>query len=97
MSASALSIAHVSKVFGGLRAVDDVSFDVAPGERRVVIGPNGAGKTSLFHCISGAHSATSGAVTCFGQDITHLPEHQRTLCGISRTFQISSVFADLTA
>ena len=97
MSASALSIAHVSKVFGGLRAVDDVSFDVAPGERRVVIGPNGAGKTSLFHCISGAHSATSGAVTCFGQDITHLPEHQHTLCGISRTFQISSVFADLTA
>ena len=97
MSASALAVTGLSKAFGGLRAVDEVSFDVAPGERRVLIGPNGAGKTTLFHCISGAHRATSGSVACFGYDITHLAEHQRTLRGIGRTFQISSVFIDLPA
>lgn len=97
MNAKALSINGVSKSFGGLRAVDEVSFDVAVGERRVLIGPNGAGKTTLFHCISGAHRATSGSIECFGYDITQLAEHQRTLQGIGRTFQISSVFVDLPA
>jgi branched-chain amino acid transport system ATP-binding protein len=92
----ALSLVDVSKVFGGLRAVSRVSLEVAVGERRVMIGPNGAGKTSLFHCISGAHQATEGRILCFGQDITRLAEHERTLCGIGRTFQISSVFVDLT-
>jgi branched-chain amino acid transport system ATP-binding protein len=96
MTASALSLAGVSKVFGGLRAVSNVSLDVSVGERRVLIGPNGAGKTSLFHCISGAHQASSGRIASFGQDITHLSEFERTVLGIGRTFQISSVFIDLT-
>ena len=96
LTVSALSLVAVSKVFGGLRAVSQVSLDVAAGERRVLIGPNGAGKTSLFHCISGAHQASSGRILCFGKDITGLSEHQRTLAGIGRTFQISSVFVDLT-
>lgn len=96
MSESALSLQSVVKTFGGLRAVDGVSLQVATGERRVVIGPNGAGKTSLFHCISGVHRPTSGVIQCFGDDITYLPEPQRTLKGVGRTFQISSVFAELT-
>lgn len=91
-----LILDQVVKRFGGLHAVKGVSLQVEPGERRVVIGPNGAGKTSLFHCISGALQVTSGRIECLGQDITHMPEHQRTLLGIGRTFQISSVFADLT-
>ncbi|CAA9386543.1 MAG: ABC transporter, ATP-binding protein 1 (cluster 4, leucine/isoleucine/valine/benzoate) [uncultured Ramlibacter sp.] len=93
---AALSLANVCKAFGGLRAVDDVTFDVQPGERRVLIGPNGAGKTSLFHCISGALLPTSGRITCFGEDVTRLAEHKRTALGVGRTFQISSVFNELT-
>jgi len=97
MSETALSVSNVSKVFGGLRAVDGVSLEVAKGERRVVIGPNGAGKTSFFHCISGVHQLTAGKITCFGEDISNLKEYDRTLRGVGRTFQISSVFSDLTA
>lgn len=96
MSTPALALRSVTKTFGGLRAVSDVSLEVAPGERRVIIGPNGAGKTSLFHCISGVLQASSGSIACFGEDITRLPEPERTHKGVGRTFQISSVFADLT-
>ncbi len=96
MSTPALSLQSVTKNFGGLRAVSDVSLQVAPGERRVIIGPNGAGKTSLFHCISGVLQPSSGIIQCFGEDITRLPEPDRTQKGVGRTFQISSVFADLT-
>jgi len=96
MNQFALSLQSVVKMFGGVRAVDGVSLQVAPGERRVVIGPNGAGKTSLFHCISGVIRPTSGVIQCFGEDITQLSEPQRTQKGVGRTFQISSVFAELT-
>jgi len=96
MSTMALTVSNVSKVFGGLRAVDDVSLSVAQGERRVVIGPNGAGKTSFFHCISGVHPLTAGSIHCFGEEISSLSEHERTLKGVGRTFQISSVFVDLS-
>lgn len=96
MNEAALSLVSVTKNFGGVRAVNNISMQVAPGERRVIIGPNGAGKTSLFHCISGALQATSGDIQCFGQDITHLSEPDRTQIGVGRTFQISSVFTELT-
>jgi branched-chain amino acid transport system ATP-binding protein len=96
MMSAALEVNALTKSFGGLRAVDNVSFTIAPGERRVIIGPNGAGKTTLFHCISGTLAPTSGQLRLFGTDITHLPEHARTALGIGRTFQISNVFADLT-
>jgi branched-chain amino acid transport system ATP-binding protein len=79
-----------------LLAVNEVSFDVQAGERRTIIGPNGAGKTSLFHCISGVLSTTSGQIQFKGQDITTWPENRRTYLGMGRTFQISSVFTDLT-
>lgn len=92
----ALALRSVVKSFGGLRAVGGVSLAVQPGERRVIIGPNGAGKTSLFHCISGVLDATSGSIECFGEDVTRLPEAERTQRGVGRTFQISSVFTQLS-
>lgn len=97
MSETVLSLRGVHKSFGGIHAVDNVSFDVKAGERRVLIGPNGAGKTSLFHCISGAHTPTTGSIVFRGEPITQLPEHKRTLLGIGRTFQISSVCLELSA
>ena len=95
MTEAAIRVGGLSKVFGGLRAVDGVSFDVAAGERRVLIGPNGAGKTTLFHCITGTLRPSAGEVMLFGRAITRLPEPRRTALGLSRTFQISNVFADL--
>ncbi len=92
----AIALAGVAKVFGGLRAVDGVSFSVMPGERRALIGPNGAGKTTLFHCITGTLKPSSGNVRLFGNDVTDAPEHARTLLGMGRTFQITNVFPDLT-
>jgi branched-chain amino acid transport system ATP-binding protein len=96
MSEAAIRVERLSKVFGGLRAVDDASLEVASGERRVLIGPNGAGKTTLFNCIAGTLHATSGRVLLFGKDISTLAENRRTALGMGRTFQISNVFTDLT-
>ena len=96
MTAPAIEIDRLSKHFGGLRAVDDVSLSIAPGERRVLIGPNGAGKTTLFNCIAGTHKPTGGRVVLFGKDISSLPENRRMAFGMSRTFQISNVCTDLT-
>jgi len=95
MSSPAIRVGGLAKDFGGLRAVDGVSFDVAAGERRVLIGPNGAGKTTLFHCITGVLWPSAGEVALFGRGITRLAEPARTALGMSRTFQISNVFADL--
>ena len=92
----AIAVDRLSKVFGGLRAVDDVTLAVAAGERRVLIGPNGAGKTTLFHCIAGTLQPSAGRVAMFGTDISDLPENRRTARGISRTFQISNVCIGLT-
>jgi branched-chain amino acid transport system ATP-binding protein len=94
--APAIAIQRLAKVFGGLRAVDDVSLSVEAGERRVLIGPNGAGKTTLFHCVAGTLQASSGTVRMFGNDITTLAEYRRTGLGMGRTFQISNVCIDLT-
>lgn len=93
---AAIAVEALCKVFGGLRAVDDVTLSVAPGERRVLIGPNGAGKTTLFHCIAGTLQPTGGRVVMFGADISALPENRRTARGMGRTFQISNVCTDLT-
>lgn len=96
MSASAIQTEGLSKSFGGLHAVVDVSLAIAPGERRVLIGPNGAGKTTLFHCIAGTHRPTAGRVKLFGQDISNVAEHRRTALGMGRTFQISNICTDLS-
>ena len=92
----AIAVERLSKVFGGLRAVDGVTLAVAAGERRVLIGPNGAGKTTLFHCIAGTLQPSAGRVMMFGADISNLPENRRTARGMGRTFQISNVCIDLT-
>jgi branched-chain amino acid transport system ATP-binding protein len=93
---AAITVDRLAKVFGGLRAVDEVSISIPPGERRVLIGPNGAGKTTLFNCIAGTHRPSSGRVLMFGTDISHLAENRRTALGMGRTFQISNVCTDLT-
>jgi len=92
----ALELDGVSKFFGGLQAVGDVSLAVRPGERRALIGPNGAGKTTLFNLISGSLPVSAGAITLFGRDVTGAPTHRRAAQGLARTFQITNLFADLT-
>jgi len=86
----------VSKQFGGLHAVEDVSLRVAVGERRAIIGANGAGKTTLFNLICGDMPISAGSISLFGTDITNLPAHRRVALGISRTFQITNLFPQLT-
>ena len=91
-----LELRALSKSFGGLRAVRDVTLKIMPGERQAIIGPNGAGKTTLFNLITGIFPATSGQVVLFGQDVTKWPSHRRTALGMARTFQITSLFPKLT-
>jgi branched-chain amino acid transport system ATP-binding protein len=91
-----LVVENLSKQFGGLCAVDGVSFRVDAGERLAIIGPNGAGKTTLFQLLSGMLSPSSGRIFAFGKDITKLPAHRRAALGIGRTFQITNLFLKLT-
>jgi branched-chain amino acid transport system ATP-binding protein len=91
-----LRLTEVTRNFGGLRAVDRVSFDVLPGERRAVIGPNGAGKTTLFKLISREDRLTSGRVEYMDRDITRLPTHRVARMGLGRTYQITRIFPALT-
>src|SRR5437588_5002868 len=94
--APVLELRGLSKSFGGLHAVRDVTFSIMPGDRKAIIGPNGAGKTTLFNLITGTLPATSGQVMLFGQDVTRWPSHRRTALGMARTFQITSLFPKLT-
>lgn len=88
----ALEIVNLNKFFGGLPATNNVSMRVAPGERRLIIGPNGAGKTTLFNQIAGDFLPTSGTIRLFGQDVTRLRAQQRAHLGLSRTYQIITLF-----
>jgi branched-chain amino acid transport system ATP-binding protein len=93
---SLLQVQKVSKHFGSLVAVSDVSMTVEPGELRAVIGPNGAGKTTFFNLITGFFRPTSGKIVFNGDDITGLLPARRVWRGIARTFQITEVFPELT-
>jgi branched-chain amino acid transport system ATP-binding protein len=93
---SVLEVRLVSKRFGSLAAVQDVSLAVEKGELRAIIGPNGAGKTTFFNLISGFFPPTTGAIVFDGCDITALPAHRRVAAGIARTFQITEIFPELT-
>ncbi|HXA98824.1 MAG TPA: ABC transporter ATP-binding protein [Candidatus Dormibacteraeota bacterium] len=86
----------LGRAFGALQAVAGVDLAVEPGELRAVIGPNGAGKTTLFHLVSGLLAPTSGRVLFRGDDVTALPAPARCRRGISRTFQITSIFPELS-
>ncbi|RWM16980.1 MAG: ABC transporter ATP-binding protein [Mesorhizobium sp.] len=92
-----LTTKGLSRNFGGLRAVDGVDFALMPGEIRAVIGPNGAGKTTFVSLVSGRIQPSSGMIVFDGGDITNLPAYARVRLGIAYTFQITSVFANLTA
>jgi branched-chain amino acid transport system ATP-binding protein len=83
-----LEISAISKRFGGLVAVNDVSFSLTCGEILGVIGPNGAGKTTFINLVSGVYAPTSGSIHFKGRDITKVPAHRRAQMGIARTFQI---------
>jgi len=91
-----LEVRGVSKHFGSLRAVDDVTLMVAPGELRAIIGPNGAGKTTFFNLISGFFPPTTGEIVFDGEVITQLPVAARVARGMARTFQITEIFPELT-
>ena len=92
----ALELKGLSKSFGGLNAVRNVTFRIMPGDRKAIIGPNGAGKTTLFNVITGVLPASSGQILLFGRDVTDWRSHQRTALGMARTFQITSLFPKLT-
>ena len=94
--ADALVIRNLSKRFGGLRAVQDVSFTVKEGETVALIGPNGAGKTTSFHLITGFHRPDAGSVSAFGREITGLKPHDICALGLARTFQVAKPFGAMT-
>src|SRR5215469_17573003 len=92
----ALVIKDLSKRFGGLRAVQDVSFTVKENETLALIGPNGAGKTTSFHLMTGFHRPDSGSVRAFGREIVGLRPHQVCALGLARTFQVAKPFGAMT-
>jgi branched-chain amino acid transport system ATP-binding protein len=88
----ALEINHLQKAFGGLPVTQDVSLAIRPGERRLIIGPNGAGKTTLFNQITGDMRPNSGQIKLFGTDVTRFTPYKRAHFGLSRTYQIITLF-----
>jgi len=89
---AALQIHNLKKSFGGLPAINGVSLEVAPGERRLIIGPNGAGKTTLFNLITGDLPADAGSIVLFEKDMTRFATHRRVHLGLGRTYQIITLF-----
>jgi branched-chain amino acid transport system ATP-binding protein len=89
---TALSVRGLDKSFGGLRVTRDVDLEVAPGERRLIIGPNGAGKTTLFNLITGELRPDRGTILLFGRDLTQVASRRRAHLGMSRTYQIITLF-----
>jgi branched-chain amino acid transport system ATP-binding protein len=90
---NALEIVGLNKAFGGLSATHNVSLAIRPGERRLIIGPNGAGKTTLFNQITGDMRPNSGKIRLFGTDVTRFTPYKRAHFGLSRTYQIITLFA----
>jgi branched-chain amino acid transport system ATP-binding protein len=92
-----LRVSGLTKRFGGLTAVDNVSFDVPAGEVFALIGPNGAGKTTMFNCVTGVYKPTLGRVTFLDRDLTGSPPHRAAKAGIARTFQNIRLFEYMSA
>ena len=97
MSTPLLDVSGIGISFGGLRAVDEVSFKVGTGEVFSIIGPNGAGKTTLFNLVTGIYRPSRGSVRLDGADITAVPPHRRVGRGMARTFQNLQIFFRMTA
>lgn len=96
MSEPILSCHDLNKEFGGISATEQVNLDLQPSELHAIIGPNGAGKTTLISQLSGDLAPDSGRIMFEGQDITHQPTHRRSLLGLARSFQITSIFLHMT-
>jgi ABC-type branched-subunit amino acid transport system ATPase component len=92
----ALETKGLQKQFGGLKVTRDLSLAIEQGARHAVIGPNGAGKTTVINLLTGVLKPNAGRILLEGRDITDLPVHKRVLRGLSRTFQINQLYADLT-
>ncbi len=97
MAEPVLAVANVSKSFGALKASDDVSLDLRPGEIHALIGPNGAGKSTLIAQIAGGLKPDAGAIRFLGNDVTHLDTVGRAKLGLGRTFQVSALAMEYTA
>ena len=96
IAAQTLSVRNLSIEFGGVHAVEDVSFDVEPGETFAIIGPNGAGKSTIFNLISRLYEPTAGSIHYGEQDLLKLPAHKVVRTGIGRTFQNIELFEQAT-
>jgi ABC-type branched-subunit amino acid transport system ATPase component len=92
----ALQTVHLEKHFGGLEVTRDLSLNIEAGARHALIGPNGAGKTTVINLLTGVLKSDGGRILLDGEDITGLPVHRRVMRGLSRTFQINQLYADLT-
>jgi branched-chain amino acid transport system ATP-binding protein len=97
VASSFLKVEGLTKRFGGVVTADALAFDIPEGECHAIIGPNGAGKTTLISLLAGEISAQGGTIGFDGADITPLPPYRRSLAGIARSFQISSLFPDFSA
>src|SRR6195256_2814528 len=93
---AALVVSKLNKRFGGLRAVQDVSFTVKENETVALIGPNGAGKTTSFNLVTGFQRPDSGSVTAYGREIVGLKPHDVCALGLARTFQVAKPFGAMT-
>jgi branched-chain amino acid transport system ATP-binding protein len=91
-----LQVDHLCKLFGGISALDDVSFEVTQNTITALVGPNGAGKTTLFNIVAGSYLQTGGTVRLAGRDLAGIPSHQRVQLGIARTFQNALLFDNMT-
>src|ERR1700712_849833 len=96
MSTAALSLRGVTKQFGQTEIIRGVNLDITAGERHAIIGPNGAGKTTLFNLISGRFPISAGEILLNGTRVDALPPHQINRMGLSRSFQITSIFHRLS-
>lgn len=92
----ALRVESLSKRFGGLRVLENLSFKVDVGERIGILGPNGAGKSTLFNLLDGRLRPSGGSIYVFGQDVTNLPRHRRVSIGVARSYQLNTLFQSLT-
>ena len=95
-AAWAVELNGLGKKFGALSALNQISLQIRPGERRAVLGSNGAGKTTLFNCITGDFLPSDGSIHFFGENITDFPPHERIRRGLRRTYQISLLFNNLS-
>ncbi|KAF1043483.1 MAG: Lipopolysaccharide export system ATP-binding protein LptB [Herbaspirillum frisingense] len=96
MSTPILKALNVTKRYGKFTAVNDITLDIMPGTVHSVIGPNGAGKTTLFHTLTGTTPITEGSILVEGEEVAHLPGYKRVQKGLARSFQVTSLFPNLT-